>query len=152
MMLTNQLGGNMDDEFVQEVDAHLVNPVDSAQLFQTMASLLDIGLRSAKRVDVDLIGHVDLLDKGVDDDVKTAVNILNLCETGLLIESPVPMSIGSVGRMRFFLPGTSDELSLFCIVKLLANELVLHYGVEFVGLKTSEKEILKAFVQAESDK
>ena len=152
MMLTDQLGGNMDDEFVQGVDAHLVNPVDSAQLFQTMASLLDIGLRSAKRVDVDLIGHVDLLDKNVDDDVKTAVNILNLCESGLLIESPVPMSVGSVVRVRFFLPGTSDQLSLFCTVRLLANELILHYGVEFVGLKSEEKEKLRSFVQAESDK
>lgn len=150
LMLTDQLGEEVGNEFGAGADAHLVNPVDSRQLLQTIAGLLNIRLRSAKRVAVDLIGQIDLLTNNAGEDVKAVVNILNLSETGLLIESPVPMSVGSMGRVRFFLPGTSEQLSLYCTIRLLADELVLHYGVEFVMLKAAEKGKLRAFVQVES--
>ena len=52
-----------------------------------------------------------------------------------------------MGRVRFFLPEASKRLSLYCLVRVLVDELALHYGVEFVGLKSAEKEMLRAFVR-----
>jgi CheY-like chemotaxis protein len=150
LMLTDQLGEEAGEEFVAGADAHLVNPVDGSQLFQTIAGLLNIRLREAKRVAVDLIGQIDLLTRNDGEDVKAVVNVLNLSDTGLLIESPVPMSVGSIGRVRFYLPGTSEQLSLYCTVRLLADELVLHYGVEFIMLRAADKDVLREFVLVNS--
>jgi hypothetical protein len=40
-------------------------------------------------------------------------------------------------------------MSLYCCVRMLSNELSLHYGVEFIGLAASEREMLREFVMAE---
>ena len=146
LMLTDQLGQEMGEDAMGRVDAHLINPVETAQLLQTMAGLLNMRMRLSERVPVDLIGQIDLLEKESDQDVKSVVNIVNLSESGLLLESPITLTVGSMGRVRFFLPEASKRMSLYCLVRVLVDELALHYGVEFVGLKSSEKETLRAFV------
>jgi CheY-like chemotaxis protein len=147
LMLTDQLGEEMGEDAMGRVDAHLINPVETAQLLQTMAGLLNMRLRLSKRIQVDLIGQIDLLEKESDEDVKSVVNIINLSETGMLLESPILLTVGSMGRVRFFLPGASKRLSLYCLVRVLADELALHYGVEFTGLKSAEREMLRAVVR-----
>ncbi len=144
LMISDQVA---DDYTGVQADGHLVNPVDDSELYRTIAGLLNIRLRGAKRVPVDLIARLDLLAKAVDGDVKTEVSILNLSETGLLIESPVILGVCALGRVQFFLPGSSERLSLYCVVRMLTDEILLHYGVEFLANKASEKEFLRKFVQ-----
>ena len=147
LMLTDQLGQEMGEDAMGRVDAHLINPVETSQLLETMAGLLNMRMRLSERIPVDLIGQIDLLEKESEEDVKSVVNIINLSESGLLLESPIALTVGSMGRVRFFLPEASKRLSLYCLVRVLVDELALHYGVEFVGLKSSEKETLRAFVR-----
>ncbi len=147
LMITDQVGDVADDYTGVQADGHLLSPVEDSDLYRTIAGLLKISLRGAKRVPVDLIARLDLLAKAVDGDVKTEVSILNLSQTGLLIESPVVLTVGSLGRVQFFLPGSSERLSLFCVVRMLADEILLHYGVELLANKEREKEMLGKFVQ-----
>jgi CheY-like chemotaxis protein len=147
VMLTERVGENVNDFCDLQLDGHLVNPVDIGQLYQTVAGLLNIRLRGKKRVAVDLIARLNVLSKEDDEDVCTTVNILNLSETGTLLESPVLLPVGSLGRMRFYLPGGNGQLSVYSIVRMLTDEILLHYGVEFVAMMQSEKNQLKQFVE-----
>ncbi len=147
VMLTERVGENVEDFYDMQLDGHLVNPVDVNQLYQTVAGLLNIRLRDKKRVAVELIAKMDILSKDNDEDVDTNVNILNLSESGMLLESPVLLPVGSLGRMRFYLPGDNGQLSIYSIVRLLADEIMLHYGIEFVAMMKSEKQRLKEFVE-----
>ena len=147
LMLTDQFGEEMGEDAMGRVDAHLINPVETSQLLQTMAGLLNMRMRLSERIPVDLIGQIDLLEKESEEDVKSVVNIINLSDGGLLLESPIALTVGSMGRVRFFLPEASQRLSLYCLVRVLVDELALHYGVEFVGLRSGEKETLRVFVR-----
>jgi len=147
LMLTDQLGQEMGEDAMGRVDAHRINPVETGQLLQTMAGLLNMRMRLSERIPVDLIGQIDLLEKESEEDVKSVVNIINLSEGGLLLESPIALTVGSMGRVRFFLPENSKRMSLYCLVRVLVDELALHYGVEFVGLRSAEKEMIREFVR-----
>jgi DNA-binding response OmpR family regulator len=134
-----------------EADAHLVNPVDDQQLFKTVAELLNIRVRSAARVAVDFITQVELFPKGDVDDLRFIANVLNVSETGMRVESPIELPVGAIGRLRFFLPGATDSLFLYCLVRVLADEVSLHYGLEFIGNTAREKQLLKQFVENHSE-
>ncbi|MBN2497472.1 MAG: hypothetical protein JXR96_22965 [Deltaproteobacteria bacterium] len=149
LMMTEQLGEPSAELDGVEVDAHLVNPVESDQLFRTLAGLLNVRVRTKPRVKVDLIARLDLLDRDGDDNTEAVVNVLNLSESGLLLGSPVGLPIEALGRVRFFLPGDRQRLTLFCVIRMLANEVLLYYSGEFIGMRPGDKKRLQAFVDQE---
>jgi len=146
LMITEKLG-SAEDLFGLPIDGHLVNPVADAQLMRTVAGLLNVRLREAERVPVDLVARLDLLAKSETDDKTVMVNILNLSKTGMRIEAPLALQEGALGRVQFYLPGSRERLTLYCVVRMLADEVLLHYGVELVGTLEPERRVLGEYVQ-----
>jgi hypothetical protein len=148
LMVTDQIG---DDQFHAShtpTSGHLVNPVDSAQLLSTISELLDIPLNEAPRVAVDVLAQIeDLLDDP--EDTKATVNVLYLSDEGLMLEAPVHLKIGAIGKAHFFLPESSIPLSLQCCVRVVLDEILLHYWVEFVELSDENRTTLQDFVRDE---
>ena len=150
LMITEQLGPEIADFGGLSTDGHLVNPVDNSQLVRTIAGLLKLSMRKANRVPVDLIAQLELMGKDKSDDQVVVVSILNLSETGLRVESSLVLKEGSLGRVQFFLPGSQQRLNLYCIVRMLADEVLLHYGIELVKTTKEERAVLRDFVEAVS--
>ena len=148
LMLTDMLMDSVSSADGQ-VDAHLVNPVDDQQLFQTVAELLNLKVRGNARVAVDFITQIELFPKNGMQDLGFIANVINLSESGMRVESPLELPVGSMGRLRFYLPGADESLLLYGMVKVLADEVCLHYGLEFVGNSSREKQALRQFIKNE---
>ncbi len=146
LMITEKLG-SAEDLFGLPIDGHLVKPVAEAQLMRTVAGLLNVRLREAERVPVDLVARLDVLAKDASDDQTAMINILNLSENGMRVEAPVALQEGSLGRVQFYLPGSKERLTLFCLIRMLADEVLLHYGVELVGTTLAERRLLGEYVR-----
>lgn len=145
LMITEKLG-SAEDLFGLPIDGHLVKPVEVAQLMRTVAGLLNVRLREAERVPVDLVARLDVLAKDESGDQTAMVNILNLSENGMRLEAPVVLEEGCLGRIQFYLPGSKERLALYCSVRMLADEVLLHYGVELVGISKAERALLREYV------
>ena len=146
LMITEKLG-SAEDLFGLPIDGHLVKPVADGQLMRTVAGLLNVRLRQAERVPVDLVARLDVLAKDEANDQTVMVNILNLSQTGMRIEAPLALQEGCLGRVQFYLPGSKQRLTLYCLVRMLADEVLMHYGVELVGLLEHERKVLGEYVQ-----
>jgi len=133
-----------------EADAHLVNPVDDHQLFRTVAELLNLKVRGNSRVAVDFITQIELFPRNGLQDLRFIANVINLSESGMRVESPLELPMGAMGRLRFYLPGAEESLLLYGMVRVLADEVSLHYGLEFVGCSTKEKQLLRQFIKSAS--
>jgi hypothetical protein len=126
-----------------------VNPVDSVQLLATIAELLEIPLSEAPRISVDVLAQIEDLIDDDSEDSRATVNVLHLSDEGLMLEAPVHLRIGAIGKAHFFLPESSVPLSLQCCARVVLDEILLHYWVEFVDLSDEDRTTLKDFVQHE---
>lgn len=149
LMVTDQIGGDDIQVGHAPTSGHLVNPVDSAQLVSTIAELLEIPLSEAPRVPVDVLAQIEGLLEDDSEDSKATVNVLYLSDEGLMLEAPVHLRIGATGKAHFFLPESSVPLSLHCCARVVLDEILLHYWVEFVDLSEEDRTTLQDFVQHE---
>jgi hypothetical protein len=125
----------------------LAVPASVAVISDTVATMLELKLRRAPRVPVDLIAEVHgLAEDPQEDGPSLPGNIIDLSETGLLLEAPTRLALGKIGTIHFFLPGTTERLSPRCVVRCLRDEQLLHYGLEFSNLQPNIKDRLRAFV------
>lgn len=131
-------------------DAHLVMPVDAAQLLVTMAALLDVRLRAAPRVTVRLLARLENVGLPEPEPGRpgATANVLILNERGALIEAPSELRVGALGTIQFFLPGAPERLRVPFLVQALVDEVLLHYGGAFVGIAEADVERVRAFVEA----
>jgi CheY-like chemotaxis protein len=127
-------------------DAHLVEPFDQAQLLGTLAALIEVPVRRAPRVRVNLLARLTLPGHG---DFAADVNILSLSERGALIEAPSSLAAGAIGRLQFSL--RARRLAVPCTVGAVMDEVQLHHGVEFIGIDDETRGHIAAFVTAKHD-
>jgi CheY-like chemotaxis protein len=142
LMITELLGADETEQIPAKIDAHVVNPVDDGQLDEIVGELLSIRRRQAPRAAVDLLARIDSLGDGG----TMAANLLDISESGGRLEAPGFLEVGVTGTIRFVLPDTSEMLSLGCIVRVAIDEVLLHYGVEFIDLTHEQRTSLAEFV------
>jgi CheY-like chemotaxis protein len=128
-------------------DAHLIEPVDSANLLAAVAELLEVPARRAPRVAVRILARLGecFEEPGC---ASGLTNLLCLSENGALVEAPGPLQLGVTGTIQFVLPGTGAQLSLRARPRVLIDEIRLHYGVAFEEVDEESRAQLRAYVAA----
>jgi DNA-binding NarL/FixJ family response regulator len=150
LLLTEQLGDDVEQEALMDVDARLVAPVDDEQIIATIGALLEVGVRRGPRVTMEILASVEELCEDDMEGATTVVNILNLGETGLLAESPFHLKVGAEGSVRFRLPGSSEVISSRCVVMMMSDELTLQYGIEFLDMGEAELKAISKYVREQA--
>ncbi len=107
-----------------------------------LARLLQVTVRRETRVPIQVQLEASL---GAAEDPFTASTI-NVSETGMLIQSPVPLGIGRELDFALQIPGLSGLVSGRARVVRIANRY--EYGVEFTDLDGEVLERLREFMQA----
>lgn len=141
LLLTQVLENNTDGI---RPDAHLLEPFDESDLLETVASLLNIGVRMNVRVEVEILAKVS----GLGAEKALVVNLLNLSESGALVEASEVLTSGEAGDLEFYLPGDGKPLRISCIVRSNVDDLQLHYGVEFFAVDESTGDRIRQFIRA----
>ncbi|HPR62879.1 MAG TPA: PilZ domain-containing protein [Thermoanaerobaculia bacterium] len=75
---------------------------------------------------------------------------LNISSTGLLVQVPRELSIGSRLEVHFFLPHSKEEIRCDAAIRRRAHERLTFnpcYGLEFVDLDKRDRERLEKFVK-----
>jgi DNA-binding response OmpR family regulator len=144
LMLTTRYGDTPEDVSGADVDAHLVAPVEEAELLQSVGFLMDVKRRRSVRLRVELLASVSVAKADGDKQTMMA-NVLGLSETGLLLETELQLVIGGEIGITVVLPQTDQRLNLVGIV-LSADELMLQYAVELIDLTTDDAETIRSFV------
>jgi CheY-like chemotaxis protein len=128
-------------------DAHLVEPIDSRNLLVVVSELLDVPPRRGTRVAVRLLARLG----GAFEEPGPAsalVNLLSLSESGVLVEAPGPLQLAARGTLQLVLPGAGARLALGLRVRVLIDEIRLHYGAEFEDVDEAARQSLRDYVAA----
>ncbi len=148
LMLVEQLGVDAGHAQIGHLDGSLLCPVDDGQLVETIAALLEVGLRDAPRVPTEILAWLENLceQSGCPASV---VNVINLSERGMLVESPLRLRVGDQGSFRFFLPDQSGMVAGTCKVHVITDEVLLHYGVELMEMSLESRKRLRLFIESQ---
>jgi DNA-binding response OmpR family regulator len=146
ILLTEKLDGDLDDAADAGCDCHLISPVETNQLLDTIAALLELAQRRAPRASLDTLVHTSgFSDLDARTDAAFA-NCINISEDGMLIEHNRQLQVRSEGDLQFFLPSAGERLSLHGVVHLVVDEIRLHYAIEFTGLAPEQRSLLRDYV------
>lgn len=127
-------------------DAHLVSPVESAQLLATISELLALERQAISRAALDALVHTEGFEpEGTSVDA-TLSSALQVSEDGMLIESNRQLALDARGRLHFFLPGVSERLSVQARVRAALDELRLRYALEFADLAPQHRAAIRGYV------
>lgn len=137
LMITETLGELHEGIIPPDVDGHLVSPVLSGQLLQTISELLQVPQRIARRVPVNALGKTTGLSH--EQHPPDLGNVLWISGTGLILESSRILDEGCSGQISFSLPHGAQQLHLTCVVRALLDEVRLIYALDFV--ETSQQDI-----------
>lgn len=151
LMITDQVYGAPRDAEDLACDAHLVSPVDAAQLMTTVAELLDLRERRCQRAPLDVLVHTEgFADDGaaIDATLSTGVEV---SEDSMLIEANRQLGIGSCGRLLFFMPEQSERLAIEGRVRAAVDEVRLVYVVEFVDLAPQYRALIRRYVESQRE-
>ncbi len=128
------------NESLEKVEAFLVEPYSQGELIGTIGELLGTELRRALRMGVKLPGRMKCGNRKVNG------TVLQLSETGCLLELESPTRVGDEISLSFVLPSNREQLSLGATV-VSANELQLLYGVKFAEGFETERLAILVFVE-----
>jgi DNA-binding response OmpR family regulator len=146
VMLTEHFG-DIDDALDASCDSHLISPVETHQLLDTIATLLDVAQRRTPRALLETLvqtkGFSDL--EGAND--PTLGNSINVSEDGMLLESNRQLKLHTEGQLQFFLPSAGARLSLKGVVQLAVDEVRLHYAIQFKDVAPADRNLLRRFVE-----
>ena len=130
-------------------DAHLVSPVEPAQLLATIAELLALDRRAGPRARVDSLVHTEGFD-GEHASVDAALgSALYVNEDGMVIESNRHLALDACGRVHFFLPGVPDRLSVNARVRASIDEIRLRFAIEFTDLAPQHRAAIRRYVESQ---
>jgi CheY-like chemotaxis protein len=149
LMITEALqDGDFGELASAGADAHLVSPVDPAQLHATIGELLTVKRRAGARVPIDALVHTEGFesDGGSVDAALGAALWLN--EDGMVIEANRHLALDARGRLHFFLPGTAERLSVTARVRASIDEIRLRYALEFADLAPQHRAAIRRYVEA----
>jgi CheY-like chemotaxis protein len=145
LLLIHEFIGESESDYSGLVDARLVQPVDGDQLLATIAALLEIRVRRSPRAYVETL--VQLAGFGVPDKSELSLaNSIDVSEFGMLFETATQLELGAVGEISFFLPGSSTRLRIAGVARVVLDEVLLHYAVEFEGIGDAERLAIRAYV------
>jgi len=149
LMLTDQYGSESTSELQRtRCHAHLLEPIDEAQLMRAIGGLLDLRMRRGPRADVEWLAQIEQTAGGEDEPETIMANILSVSETGMLLECESHLVLGGIIDVHFFVPDEPARLSAKSEV-LYGDELKLHYGVEITKIDPGARGVIRAFVQGE---
>ncbi len=148
LLLTDSIAQGMTEAAETPCDAHLVSPVDTAQLLKTIAELLEVRQRRSSRAPIDSLVHTEGFagerDAPVDVGLGTAINV---SEDGMLLESSRPLAVGAAGTLLFFLPGVAERIALRGIVRAAVDEVRLLFAIELVDLAPHHRKLIRRYVE-----
>jgi CheY-like chemotaxis protein len=151
LMVTDYISECLEHLANAPADAHLVSPVSQPQLSETIAALLSIRERKSPRVPLEVLARLEGLARKSSGEKSYAVaNTINVSETGLRLETKERLEIGQIGVVTLSLPGSGERLSLPCTVRIVLDEVLLHYAVEFQGLDDASRNALREYVQQQT--
>jgi CheY-like chemotaxis protein len=130
-------------------DAHLVSPVDPAQLLATIAELLALDQRSGPRVRIDALIHTEGFDEESSSVDGALGSALYISEDGLVIESSRHLALDARGRVHFFVPGAPERLSANARVRAAIDEIRLRYALEFSDLAPQYRAVIRRYVESQ---
>lgn len=146
LMLVERLDVGAVHTAIRDLDGSLLCPVEDEQLVETIAALLDVDVREGPRIPVDILAWIEDLCE-TSECPATVVNVVNLSQRGMLVESPVRLQVGERGSFRFFLPDQSGMVAGSCRVHLVTDEVLLHYGIELQEMSLESRQRLRLFVE-----
>lgn len=152
LMITETLhDSDFSDLATAGAHAHLVSPVEPAQLLATIAEMLGLDQRKAERVAVEALVHTEGFDpEGAAVDA-TLSSALCVSEEGMLIESSRHLALEARGRVQFFLPGAHERLSVEARVRAAIDEVRLHYALEFTDLAPQYRAAIRRYVESQRE-
>ena len=119
-------------------------PFKNAELMARIWPLVNVAVRKRTA----LLAHVDIeKDERV---VESFVGrVINLSTSGLLLEADVALSIGQSVRVKFFVPGSSVQISSGSVVTRRTDAIgtVIRWGVRFMTLEPAMRQILRDYVE-----
>jgi len=117
-------------------------PFKNADLLARFESLMNIGVRKQTA----LLAHVKAED--AEADVKPFVaRIVNVSATGLLLEANESLATGRRVRVKFFVPGSTAQISASATVVRRADAGgTVRWGVRFTALDDSARRIILDYV------
>jgi two-component system, cell cycle response regulator len=117
-------------------------PFKNADLLARFESLMNIGVRKQTA----LLAHVKAED--AEADVKPFVaRIVNVSATGLLLEANESLATGRRVRVKFFVPGSTAQISASATVVRRADAGgTVRWGVRFTSLDDSARRIILDYV------
>lgn len=132
-------------------DLVMAAPVRAQQLIAQLATLLGVPIRAAPRVSLRILARMEGAFAAPTEEqavppAPAVVNLLDLSESGALIETPEAMRLGARGHLSFFLPGSPQRFVAEVFVRVLHDEAQLHYGVSFAPLADEDVKRLRAFI------
>jgi CheY-like chemotaxis protein len=117
-------------------------PFKNAELMARVWPLVNV----AARKHTALLAHVDIEREGAAVESFVA-RIVNLSTSGLLLEADVPLAVGLGVRVKFFVPGSSIQISTSAMVaRRTDGGGVVRWGVRFATLDASMRQILRDYI------
>ena len=116
-------------------------PFKNAELMARVWPLVNV----ATRKHTALLAHVDLEREGAAESF--VARIVNLSTSGVLLEADVPLAVGLAVRVKFFVPGSSVQISVSATVARRTDiGGVVRWGVRFGTLDPSVRQTLREYV------
>lgn len=123
---------------------YLAKPFTTADLMAHVWPLVNVAVRKQ----TGLLAHVDLEkdDRVVDSFVARVVNVST---SGLLLEADVLLAIGQAVRVKFFVPGSSVQISSRAAVtrRTQGSGKSMRWGVRFLTLEPAMRQVLREYVE-----
>ncbi len=146
-MLTDTIGDEAQHAEGAGYDAHLISPVEPRQLLHTIATLLDVRERRAPRAGLEVLVRAEGFAESASGQDDSLASSINISENGMLLETKVAFRVGARGQLNFFLPGSSERVSVTGVVRTVMDEVRLHYAVEFLDLADHQREMVRQYVK-----
>jgi DNA-binding response OmpR family regulator len=129
-------------------DAHLVSPVEPAQLLATISELLSLEQRRATRAPIHMRVHTEGFEHDADTIETSTSTAFDLGEDGMVIQSTRHLALGAPGRVHFSVPGASERLTLAARVRAAIDEVRLRYVIEFLQLSAAQRSQIRRYVDS----
>jgi len=151
IMVTDRLLEQSGDASDAVYDAHLISPLEQEELLSTVAELLDIPQRKSNRVPIDVLVHTEgFVEAGAPVDSALA-SAQSMSEDSILLEASCLLRPQARGRLQFFLPGSSERLTLEGVVRVGVDEVRMLYVIDLVDLAPQHRALIRRYVESQRE-
>jgi len=130
-----------------KANVHVTKPIRPLQFIESVSKLLDIPERKSYRV------LLKAKINGKFDNEPFFCSSQDISATGMLIETDKALEKGDIMDCSFFLPGAAKIVTDAEVMRVVKSEDgTLRYGVRYVGLQSSYRSAIEAFIEKRSQK